>query len=76
LRNLAVLAERAPVQARNVIDRALWLAESGFPHQGRPTGIGRQRYSPVPPQGIFYRVDENDLVIIRVADARRRRRRW
>jgi hypothetical protein len=50
-----------------------WLAERKFSRLGHPLAGTDQRYSPVPPQGIFYRVGKGELVITRVLDTPRQR---
>lgn len=75
LRSLAALADRAPSQARRVVDTMTWLAASGFPHQGVPIpGTRDQRYYPVPPHGVRYLVDGDELIVLRITDVRRRRK--
>jgi hypothetical protein len=73
LADLRDLAQRAPVQAAAVHWTAQWLAEQKFSRLGHPVGGTEERYWPVPPQGIFYRVGKGELVITRVLDTRRRR---
>jgi len=76
IRNLAALVERAPVQAERVVAAAEKFAVTGFPDRGRRVPERKQRYLAVPPQGIFYRVVGDDLIIVAVRDARRRRKPW
>lgn len=77
LEQLEQLAARAPVQAAAVVQAAEWLADVGF-SLGRRVPGEAGRYWPVPPQGLYYRVnrDRTELVITAVKDARRRRRPW
>ena len=74
--DLRELAERAPAQAAAVYRTAQWLAEQNFSRLGHPVAGTDERYWPVPPQGIFYRVGKGELLIIRVLDTRRRREPW
>ena len=77
LRNLAVLSERAPVQEQGVLEVIKQFAARGFPDSGRPIPEHRkQRYISVPPQGVFYQVKGDDMIIIRIADSRRRKKPW
>lgn len=77
LDQLERLAARAPVQAAAVVQAAEWLADVGY-SLGRKVAGAAGLYWPVPPQGIYYRVnrDRTELVITAVKDARRRRRPW
>ncbi len=52
-----------------------WMAGLGF-SVGRTVSDTEERYWPVPPLGVFYRVDGDTLRVVRVIDARRRRRPW
>jgi hypothetical protein len=61
LDDLGMLAERAPVQTRKVLDAAVWLARQRFPDLGRYVPEMDCRYWAVPPQGLFYKVDRGDL---------------
>ena len=74
LTDLEELAERAPQQAAKVYDAAAWLARQRFPNLGRHVPGLDCRYWPVPPQGIFYLVEGDELTVLRVWDSRRRRR--
>ena len=74
--DLRELAQRAPAQAAAVYRTAHWLAEQQFSRLGHPVAGTNERYWPVPPQGIFYRVGKGELVITRVLDTRRRREAW
>jgi plasmid stabilization system protein ParE len=76
LEDLEEIANRAPVQAAAVVRAAEWLAAQQFARLGRNVPGTRQRYWPVPPLGIFYRVEPGELVIMAVADSRRRRVPW
>jgi hypothetical protein len=76
LDDLGELAERAPVQARKVLDAATWLARQRFPNLGRYVPELDCRYWPIPPQGLFYKAEVRELLVIRVYDGRRRRKRW
>lgn len=76
LTDLEELAERAPVQARKVLDAATWLARQRFPNLGRYVPEMECRYWAVPPQGLFYKEDGGELLVLRVYDARRRSEPW
>ncbi|MDQ6744044.1 MAG: type II toxin-antitoxin system RelE/ParE family toxin [Candidatus Dormibacteraeota bacterium] len=76
LNDLEEIAERAPVQAAAVVRAAEWLAAQQFAQLGRSVPGTGQRYWPVPPLGIFYRLESAELVIMAIADARRRRHPW
>jgi hypothetical protein len=77
LADLEELAERARTQAERVVDAMEWMAAVGF-SLGRPmTRAGlAERYWSVPPQGVYYYVDGDLLIVTRIHDARRRRRPW
>jgi hypothetical protein len=62
LDDLGMLAERAPVQTRKVLDAA----RQRFPDLGRYVPEVDCRYWAVPPQGLFYKVDRGGLLVIRV----------
>ena len=64
------------MQAAAVYRTAHWLAEQQFSRLGHPVAGTDERYWPVPPQGIFYRIGKGELVITRVLDTRRRREPW
>jgi plasmid stabilization system protein ParE len=74
--DLRRLAERAPAQAVAVFNAASWLTETSTPKVGRIALPGERRYWPVPPQGIYYRVKGDDVIILAIRDARRRRKPW
>jgi hypothetical protein len=73
--DLNELAERTPRRAAAVIAAMEWMARVGF-SIGRPAGTGEERYWPVPPLGVFYRVEGEILVVDAVVDTRRRREAW
>lgn len=77
LAQLKRLAERAPGQAVAVYDAMRWMADLGV-SLGRSVPGRNERYWPVPPQGVFYRIgkDGRDLIVVAVRDARRRRSPW
>ena len=74
--SLLRLADRAPAQALAVHNAILWLADIPTPNLGRSVGHGARRYWPVPPQGIYYVVKDDELIITAIRDARRRRQPW
>ncbi len=76
LRDLEALADRAPAQAASVYHSAIWLASLGVARIGRHVRDRDDLYWPVPPHGIFYFVDDHDLVIVAIVDVRRRREPW
>ncbi|MHB8324621.1 MAG: type II toxin-antitoxin system RelE/ParE family toxin [Candidatus Dormibacteria bacterium] len=80
LEQLEALSQRAPVQAAAVVAAMEWMAGLRQSHLalGRPVPHTLQRYWPVPPQGVFFRVssDGQELVVVAVRDARRRRLSW
>jgi hypothetical protein len=75
LAQLERLSKRAPGQALAVYDAMRWMADLGV-SLGRPVPRHNERYWPVPPQGVLYRVskDGGDLIVVAIRDARRRRR--
>jgi len=73
LRDLERAAGWSSDQAAAVVNAMEWMAGSGF-SVGRRAGDTEERYWPVPPLGVFYRVDGDTLRVLRVIDARRRRR--
>jgi hypothetical protein len=59
--DLIDLAERAPMAAAAVLEAMEWMARVGF-SVGRPVGDeGRERYWPVPPHGVYYRLEGDAL---------------
>jgi ParE toxin of type II toxin-antitoxin system, parDE len=76
LADLEELTEWAPVQAVNVFNAVLWLGRQRFPNLGRYLPEFECRYWAVPPQGILYEVEGGVLRVLRIYDARRRRRAW
>lgn len=75
LRDLERAAGWSSDQAAAVVNAMEWMAGSGF-SVGRRVGDTDELYWPVPPLGAFYRVDGDTLRVLRVIDARRRRRPW
>jgi hypothetical protein len=75
-RDLIELPERSPRRAAAVLAAMEWMAKGGF-SLGRPVANeDEDRYWPVPPLGVFYRVDGDVLVVSAVVDTRRRREAW
>jgi hypothetical protein len=52
-----------------------WMSEAGF-SLGRDVPDKAARYWPVPPLGVFYRVEGDSLYVLEVIDARRRQEPW
>jgi len=53
-----------------------WMAETGF-SLGRSIPGTTERYWPVPPLGVIYRVEGGQLLrVLRVVDNRQRRGQW
>ena len=52
-----------------------WMAEAGF-SLGRDVPDKAARYWPVPPLGVFYRVEGDCLYVLEVIDVRRRGKPW
>jgi hypothetical protein len=53
-----------------------WMASIGF-SLGRPVVDDvDERYWPAPPMGVYYRVEDDVLVVSGVVDTRRRREAW
>ena len=75
---LEALAERSPVQAVAVVRAMEWMAKTSFSLGRRVSGgtIRDQRYWPVPPQGVYYHVKDDLIIVTAVADARQRREPW
>jgi hypothetical protein len=73
LDDLARAAEWSIRQAREVIWEMERMSLSGF-SLGKPTGRPGVRYWPVPPLGVFYMVEGDELRVVQVVDARRLRR--
>ena len=70
LADLAAAAEWSIPQARAVVEAIERMADRGF-SLGKPTDRPGVRYWPVPPLGIFYVVEGDELRVIQVVDVRR-----
>ena len=58
-----------------MVNALTWMAETGF-SLGRLVAGAEDLYWPVPPLGVFYRVDAETMHVLRVIDVRRRREPW
>jgi plasmid stabilization system protein ParE len=76
LADLGELADRAPAQAAAVVRAAEWLAHLKTPAIGRYIPEFEALYWPVPPQGIVYNVEGDEVIIERIRDSRRRLEPW
>ncbi len=72
--DLAQAAEWSVPQAAAVFDAMSHMAQAGW-SLGRATRWRHLQYWPVEPLGVLYRVVGDDLVVVRVVDMRRLRRR-
>lgn len=70
LDDLARAAQWSLPQAHAVVEAMQRMAASGW-SLGRPTIAPEQRYWPVPPLGVVYRVIADDLRVLAVVDVRR-----
>lgn len=75
LDDLERAADWSPVLAAAVVSAMEWMAEAGF-SLGRYAPDRTARYWPVPPLGVFYRVEGDSLRILEIIDARRRQEPW
>lgn len=76
LYDLECAADWSRGQAEAVVNAMEWMAETGF-SLGRSVPGTEDRYWPVPPLGVVYRVEGRHLVrVLRVVDSRQRRRPW
>lgn len=75
LHDLEGAAEWSLAQAAAVVNAMEWMAEAGF-SLGRDVPDRATLYWPVPPLGVFYRVEADSLYVLEVIDARRRREPW
>jgi len=76
LADLQCAAEWSLGQAEAVVNAMEWMAETGF-SLGRPIHGTAERYWPVPPLGVVYRVEGRHLLrVLRVVDNRQRRAPW
>jgi hypothetical protein len=74
--DLECAAEWSRGQAEAVVNAMEWMAETGF-SLGRPIPGTAERYWPVPPLGVIYRVEGGQLLrVLRVVDNRQRRGPW
>ena len=58
-------------QAQAVVNVMEWMASTSLP-LGRQVGGTNERYWPVPPLGVFYRVTGDDPRVVEIVDQRRR----
>jgi transposase len=75
LSDLANAAGWSRVQAEAVVNAMTWMAETGF-SLGRRIRQSGERYWPVPPLGVVYRVQGDTMIVLEVIDARRRVEPW
>jgi plasmid stabilization system protein ParE len=75
LRDLERAAGWSTDQAAAVVNAMDWMAGTGL-SVGRRVGDTDEWCWPVSPLGVFYRVDGETPRVLRVIDARRRRRPW
>ena len=74
LEDLAQAAEWSQPQAAAVFDAMSHMAQAGW-SLGRATRLPYIQYWPVEPLGVLYRTVGDDLIVVRVVDMRRLRRR-
>ena len=72
LDDLEAIAARAPRAAAHVFESVVWLAEQIFPRafrrvEGRP----KDHVQVVAPYTVVYRIDGEDLTVLRIFDGRR-----
>jgi len=72
LDDLAAAADWSVLQARAVVEAMERMSQRGF-SLGKPTGRPGIRYWPVPPLGVFYSVEGDELRVLQVVDVRRLR---
>jgi plasmid stabilization system protein ParE len=70
LDDLGAAAEWSQPQARAVVQEMERMSRSGF-SLGKPTGRPGIRYWPVPPLGVFYNVEGDEMRVLQVVDVRR-----
>ena len=72
------LATRRVIWFAVTLQAMEWMARTGFSLGRRVSGgtIRDQRYWPVPPQGVYYHVEADLLIVTAVVDARLRRVAW
>jgi hypothetical protein len=70
MEDLAAVRVRSRRQASAVVDAMERMAASGF-SLGKATDRPSVRYWPVPPLGVLYTVSGEQLLVLRVVDARR-----
>jgi hypothetical protein len=70
LQDLAAAADWSVPQSRAVVDEMQRMARRGF-SLGRLTERLGVRYWPVPPLGVLYSVDGDELRVVQVVDVRR-----
>ncbi len=77
LRDLEVIADRAPRAAHHVYDSVRWLAGQQFAHLFRPI-VGRpgEHIMSVPPYVVFYGVDGDAIIVLTIKDGRQVRDPW
>ena len=78
LDGLEDVAARAPRGAAHLVEAVEWLVASPFPGMHRIlTGqLKDQHVLSVPPYVVFYAIEGDQLTVLTVTDARRRRRPW
>jgi len=77
LGDLEGIAERAPRAARHVFDDVVWLVSNPFPGMYRRVqGRSKDHILVVSPYVVIYRVDGDNLTVLRVLDSRRHRTPW
>ena len=75
--DLEDIADRAPRAAAHVYEAIVWLGRMPFPKAFRQyEDSGTERILSVAPYIVVYRVVDEDIVVLRVADARRFGARW
>lgn len=76
LHDLECAADWSRGQAEAVVNAMEWMADTGF-SLGRSIPGTDERYWPIPPLGVIYRIEgRRRLRVIRVIDTRQRREPW
>ena len=77
LADLEAVADRAPRSAAHLYEAVRWLAGQRFPGAFRRLARDRPEHVlSVPPYIVIYRVDGDQLSVLALEDARRRREGW
>lgn len=77
LDDLKDISERALGQGRRVQGNVEALVRSPFPAMYRRVeGRPGEHVLPMPPHAVFYLIEGDTLIVLRLVDSRRRRERW